>query len=239
MSLGHYVYRLVDPRTAETFYVGKGVGSRIFSHLREAERAGALDVASDKLDRIRDIRAAGMDVICIVHRHGLDEATAFEVEAALIDAYPGCANLVGGLGSDRRGVARIEQLEAMYTCEEFVPNHSLVAIWVNETVAERGIYDAVRFCWFLDPRRATRCEYVVAIVRGVVRGVYVAERWLPATRENFPEFAQDVPGRYGFVGSAAPKDVEALYLGKRLPASLRLKGAANPIRYLRASEGVA
>ena len=31
-KLGWYVYRLVDPRNGETFYVGKGQGNRIFWH---------------------------------------------------------------------------------------------------------------------------------------------------------------------------------------------------------------
>ena len=29
-----YVYRLIDPRDGETFYVGKGQGNRVFSHVR-------------------------------------------------------------------------------------------------------------------------------------------------------------------------------------------------------------
>ena len=28
-ALGHYVYRLIDPRNGETFYVGKGQGDRM------------------------------------------------------------------------------------------------------------------------------------------------------------------------------------------------------------------
>jgi hypothetical protein len=31
--LGNYVYRLVDPRNAETFYVGKGVKNRVFDNV--------------------------------------------------------------------------------------------------------------------------------------------------------------------------------------------------------------
>ena len=30
-----YVYRLIDPRNGETFYVGKGRGDRVFAHIRE------------------------------------------------------------------------------------------------------------------------------------------------------------------------------------------------------------
>ena len=33
-QLKWYVYRLIDPRNGETFYVGKGRGNRIFAHAR-------------------------------------------------------------------------------------------------------------------------------------------------------------------------------------------------------------
>src|SRR5262245_38936376 len=36
-----YVYRLIDPRNGETFYVGKGKGNRIFQHARAAMAANA------------------------------------------------------------------------------------------------------------------------------------------------------------------------------------------------------
>ena len=32
--LQYYVYRLIDPRNGETFYVGKGKGNRVFAHAR-------------------------------------------------------------------------------------------------------------------------------------------------------------------------------------------------------------
>ena len=40
-----------------------------------------------KYQRIRDIQGAGLEVIHVIHRHGMTQKTAFEVEAALIDAY--------------------------------------------------------------------------------------------------------------------------------------------------------
>ena len=32
-QLQYYVYRLIDPRDGQTFYVGKGKNNRIFSHI--------------------------------------------------------------------------------------------------------------------------------------------------------------------------------------------------------------
>ena len=36
---GYYVYALIDPRSNEVFYIGKGTGNRIFSHEAESEKS--------------------------------------------------------------------------------------------------------------------------------------------------------------------------------------------------------
>ena len=102
-KLGFYVYRLIDPRNGETFYVGKGKGNRVFAHVAGELEAGA-DELSEKLQRIREIRLAGFDVAHVIHRHGLDSRTAIEVEAALIDAYPGVTNITSP-NTSRKGTA--------------------------------------------------------------------------------------------------------------------------------------
>lgn len=33
-KLGYYVYRLIDPRNGDTFYVGKGQRNRVFDHIK-------------------------------------------------------------------------------------------------------------------------------------------------------------------------------------------------------------
>lgn len=62
--------------------------------------ADEADEINDKLQTIREIHAAGLSVIHVIHRYGMDEVNAFEVEAALIDSYPSATNIMGGTGSN-------------------------------------------------------------------------------------------------------------------------------------------
>lgn len=229
--LQYYVYRLLDPRTGQTFYVGKGVGNRVFAHVNDELRADADDL-SDKLRVIRDIRLAGFTVSHVIHRHGLTEEQAVEVEAALIDAYPEATNQVGGKGSDERGLMHARQIIEQYEAKEALFAHKAVLITVNKTVTEcESVYEAVRCAWKIDPNRAAQADIVLALQQGVVVGVFVARRWLPATVANFPRMAVDQPDRWGFEGSEAPKEISDQYLRRRLPDAMRKRGVANPVRY--------
>ncbi len=233
-ALRYYVYRLIDPRNGETFYVGKGIGNRVFAHV--AGEASVVvgeadDELTEKLTRIREIRNAGLEVIHVIHRHGMEEAVAFEVEAALIDAYPGLSNDQGGHQSGDRGPMHAFQIRQKFEAPEFVSKGDELIVNVNRLGSARTPYDAARYAWRLDPRKAERARVVLAVEHGVVIGVLVADRWLPATAENFPGF-EPIPGRWGFVGRDAPSEVAQPYLRHKLPADLqRARGAANPIRY--------
>src|SRR5258708_15277087 len=110
-KLKTYVYRLIDPRSGETFYVGKGQGDRVFSHIR-AQVEG--DEVSNKLKRIREIRLSGLEVAHVIHRHGMDDKMAFEEEAALIDAYPGLRNNLDGAGSGHYGANHTKEIRARH-----------------------------------------------------------------------------------------------------------------------------
>ena len=81
----------------------------------------------------------------------MDEATAFEVEAALIDAYPGAANLAGGRASDERGLMHANQVVERYEASEVAFEHKAIIITINRTATEReSIYAAVRWAWKID-----------------------------------------------------------------------------------------
>ena len=228
-KLKTYVYRLIDPRNGETFYVGKGQGNRVFAHIR-AEQNLEGDELDNKLKRIREIRVAGFEVAHVIHRHGMDEKTAVEVEAALIDAYPGLTNIVGGIGSSDCGTMHAMEIISRYCAEPAVFHHKALLISINRSAAETSLYEATRYAWKVSKSKAKKAEVVLATVRGLIVGAFVAHDWLEATAANFPGH-EDAPGRLGFVGKDAPVEISNLYVGKRVPDEYRKPGAANPIKY--------
>lgn len=227
-KLKTYVYRLIDPRNGETFYVGKGQGDRVFTHIGEQVEE---DDPNNKLKRIREIHLAGFEVAHVIHRHGMDEKTAFEVEAALIDAYSGLTNIAGGFGSDY-GAMHAKEIIQRYAAEPAEFKHRVMLISVNRSAAETSLYEATRYAWKVNLSKAKRTEVILATRQGLIVGAFIAQAWLPATSANFPS-REDIPGRFGFVGEEAPSEIRNLYVGKRVPDEYRKRGSANPIRYSR------
>lgn len=197
-QLKTYVYRLIDPRNGETFYVGKGQGNRVFDHIH----AQVADIDSNlKLKRIHEIHLAGFEVAHVIHRHGMDERTAFEVEAALMDAYPGLTNIAGGVGSLDFGAMHALEIIHRYAAEPAVFEHRALLINVNRSSADVSLYEATRYSWKVRPPKAKQAEVVLPTRQGLIVGAFVASEWLEATAENFP-------GR-----EPAPGAVERLDLG--------------------------
>ena len=228
-QLQYYVYRLIDPRDGQTFYIGKGRGNRIFAHV-----AGALngyweeneDELSAKIHQIREIHQAGLSVIHIIQRFGLTENEAFEVEAALIDCFPGLTNLQKGHGSER-GVNNAEVLQQELSCDVFQDRDDMnyMIIKVKKEVVDSNdgnLYETVRKAWKLNLKKASRFKTVLGVVNGIVRGVYTVDRWKLSDVEN---------GRVEFVGEDASDEMRTYFLNKRIPEQYRKKGMASPVLY--------
>lgn len=76
----YYVYGLIDPRNDQYFYIGKGKGKRFSSHLKPKRR----DFNTAKLDKIKEIQEANLEVRIEILFPNLDEETAFELERIII-----------------------------------------------------------------------------------------------------------------------------------------------------------
>lgn len=225
-----YVYRLLDPRTYQTFYVGKGCGDRVFQHAKnvkvfvsslKGQKGSFEDEISLKEKTILDILASGKEVICIIHRYGLTEKEAFEVEAALIDAYSGLSNIQRGHGFER-GVISVEDLDIVQNTpiyEEPVDKYIIIKTTPSVINNEGSLYEATRKAWRADLKRAKKYKYVLSVVYGIVREVYKVDNWYTCPS-----------GRIAFKGRPTNDPISSLK-NKRIPDKYRQKGAANPFMY--------
>jgi len=242
-ELGLYVYRLIDPRSGHTFYVGKGRGNRVFQHAQNILAIGDLvedekDYLNSKALRIVEIISSGMEVQHVIHRHKIEsEQIAYEVEAALLEAYEGLSNIAGGHGNNDRGCAHSSELVRKYEARELVAQDPIISFSCGNAIRERGsALAACQFAWKLNRNKIKSRKYALAVDRGFVVDVFEIQEWLEATPENFPGFSFPIdPGeldemrklRTGFKGIQAPKAILNLYQFTRLPGT----GGQNPVRY--------
>ena len=234
-KIGYYVYRLVDPRNAETFYVGKGKDNRVFAHVNYAlkrenfdeYRQDNEDDVSLKVKRINDIHAAGFDVIHIIHRWGIEtNKQALLVEAAVMDCYAGLTNIQSGYNVDG-AMIRAESLEKSFAREEFNEpcDKKFIIIKIKQSVIDQrggSIYETVRSAWKIDKDKAKKYPYVLAVKDGIVMEVYHNVKWKDCTERE---------GRCEFDAEVAPEDIQKIFKDKRIPNKYIKKGSSNPIRY--------
>lgn len=239
--LEYYVYRLIDPRTGQTFYVGKGKNNRVFAHAQDALKdydgvdylnAEQDDEISAKIQQIRDIHNAGLEVIMVIHRWGMDEATAYEVESALTDCYPGLTNEQSGHDSDR-GVANVDTIQRVLRLEEFddskaEPNEYMIIKIRQDVLNSRfgDVYETARRAWHVNPQKAAGHKYILVSLYGEVIAIYKNAKWFKSHTE---------PDRWEFEAEEANKQEDAQiierYLHKSLPERYVKKGMARPTLY--------
>ena len=239
--LGYYVYRLIDPRTGQTFYVGKGKNNRVFAHVHDALKnyngenyfnAEQDDEISAKIQQIRDIRQAGLEAIMVIHRWGMDEETAFEVESALIDSYSGLTNDQAGHDSDR-GVANAETLQKVLGLTDFDDSQAeekeYMIIKIKQEVLNSrfgNVYDTARRAWSINPSKAQEYKYILVSLYGEVIAIYKNAKWFKSLTE---------PDRWEFDAEEANTKDDAQiierYLHKHLPERYVKRGQARPTLY--------
>jgi uncharacterized protein len=209
------------------FYVGKGVGDRVYQHARNANASGQT-ARGAKVATIREVHAAGLEVGVEIVRHGLCEDEAYEVEAGVIDALilvgVPLTNEVVGKGSLAKGWLPLTELRARYAAPpaRFEPDDRVVLIRINKEFRHDrtydGLYEATRSWWVMKPERGP--THALAVFNGVVRAAYAITTW-----ERAPDGR-----RWGFTGQRDP-EAESRFLWHNVHDLLR-KGDQNPIRYV-------
>jgi uncharacterized protein len=235
-DLQSYVYLYVDPRNDEIFYVGKGEGDRVFSHLVEAQKT---EKKSEKLNRIRDIWNSGNDVILRLHRHGLTSAEAFHVEASLIELFPDATNEVEGYQSISFGDRLVS--DVINEKQRLQANIDFPAVLINirkewlrirprasRAVDAGQLLESTRTAWDIQPSRHKTVKHAISVAFGLVREVYNIREWLPAT-VNADGTLRPEDGRWMFKGDVAS---DKRHLVGTAIDHLQKPGAQNPIKWL-------
>ena len=240
-KLGFYVYGLIDPRSKKLFYVGKGLGNRIFMHLRDAIQG---DSSTLKLDLIREIISQGQKVEHLILRSGLSEKEALEIEATLIDYgnyfKKAFSNSVSGQHSNQKGIMTSDEIIRKFNAKPLKELlHPLVIININKKY-KRGInsydiYSATKEAWKVDQSKIKHLKYALAEYEGIIIEVYKINKWYKVNTEDFNKrsnvkIKENRNLRWGFNGVVADDEVRNCYLNKSI-SKYKKKGAANPIRY--------
>lgn len=231
-QLEYYVYALINPETNTPFYIGKGIGNRVFNHKDDAENLE--DISSLKLDTIREIKSKGFEVKHIIIRHGLKESEAFEVEASLIDLGNyiglGLSNIVEGHHVGYKGLMTTDEIIRLHNAEPLNKlEHSVIIININKKY-NRGnssddIYLATKEAWVIGEYRRNTVKYALSEYAGIIIEVFEINDWY-----NIKTFDNKRNNRWGFNGKVADNQIRDFYINKSI-AHTKKKGAANPIKY--------
>ena len=249
---GFYVYALLDPETDKVFYIGKGMGNRVFSH--EIESGKSKESEKKKLKKIREIEEKGLSVKRLIVNWGLTENEAFVAEATLINLLNRMPDIK--LTNEVSGHHVHESL----TTEEFellygaVPlkkedvKHSILVIKINKLyrrgMSEEEIYDSVRGFWnaSLKTINEKQIKYVFGVYNGLIVGVYKPDAWhygyemIDAPQRDMldAEAYERLKNRVYFVCNdfRALDEEGKCYLHKSITNLKVNQSAQNPITYL-------
>jgi hypothetical protein len=239
-ELKYYVYVYSNPLTDEIFYVGKGKGNRVFSHLTEASE-------SEKVKYLNDLAQQGLKPKIEILSHGLENSEiALKIESSIIDLL-GIKNLTNrqkGFKSATFGRMTVNQIKSTYNKQQVEIVEPSILIRINQafrySMTPMELYDYTRGQWVLNPDNAKAAKYAFSIYEGIIQEVYEVAGWFKAgttysVRESNEHIERDkderMDNRYEFVGNIALQEVRDKYILKSVEHLFK-KGNSNPIMYI-------
>jgi len=244
-SLQHYIYAIYDPYdlTSLPFYIGQGVGNRVFSHLKESHN----DSVRAKIDEIRS-KGRKPNIKILLHGLNARQANAAESAAIALLGKDILSNKVFGAGSKLINLSTDEIIQH-YEAKDVLLKHKIMLIVRNPfdpNRSEQEIYDQTRSAWRVGPKKDF-AEYACAVNGGVIKRIYKIAAWVQADStfhvrndeqsEYFVPDYQNRPERSEFVGRLLDDEheISKKYIGKSVKKYLR--GSGSSIHYSYNSDG--
>ena len=248
---GYYVYALIDPRTDKVFYIGKGIGDRVFNH--EIENNKSPDSEKIKLQTISSIEKAGFNVKKVIVNWGLTESEAFAAEASLINLLNftsdiKLSNIVAGHHVHES--LTVEDFELRFGAEHLKEEdikHNILVIKINRlfhwNMTQKELYDATRGNWKVSISRVRReIDYVFAVYNQLVVAVYKPDEWhyvrdmidVPRPHEFKNGIDKNSAARVYFISKnhESLDESQQFYLHKSIAELKVNQSAQNPVTYL-------
>lgn len=229
-KIKYYVYLLSDPISGEIFYVGKGKGNRVFSHLKD-------NTNNQKSRKIKDLKSKGLEPKIEFLVHGVDdEITIKKIEASIIDLIGKnkLTNIVGGYESSDFGRMDLAQIRGKYSSQKAEIKENVMLIKLSKTfrynMDPRDLYDNTRGVWKVAEHRRKEVDYAFAVYDGIIQETYKILQWFEAwstfnNREDFTSQREKDVKRWEFVGNVSD-EMRKKYLYKSVEHKEQ-----NPIKY--------
>ena len=235
-ELKNYIYAYFDPTDSNDlpFYIGRGVGNRAFSHLKESHNPEVEKI----LSKLRDL-GVKPKIKIIIHGLNIDQAKIAETTAIALLGKDNLANLVKGSRSGFTNASPREIIDH-YNARDVTIKHRVIMIirnpW-NPDLPEYEHYDRTRSAWRLGQKKEL-AEYAFLVHQGIVKRIYTIAQWYPDGTTfhsrnnpdpNNPFYIKDyaIRDRFEFVGRIldSEDDISKLYQGKSIKKYLRATGS--------------
>ena len=184
--LKHYVYILVDPRTDEIFYVGKGSSDRVFDHEKTIDN-------SEKGKRLQEIHENGLEAKKYIVHAGLTEEEAFAAETAIYNIC-NSANLFHSVELTNELVphnvlmpcCEVEEIEKSISSvpldkKDFSQEDRIMLVNIKTTsiatcISDESYHEYIRKMATVY-KESDKPKHILSVVRGIVVGAYVVQGW--------------------------------------------------------------
>ena len=218
-AIQSYVYALEDPRDNKIFYIGKGVGNRVFEHAKDARKQN--DASSEKLKLIKKIIKEGHDVKSYVIKYGLSDEEAISYEAVIIETLKkfghDLTNIVAGHHTENLFLSTNE-VERKFGFQKIrsLPKNSVI-LNINKSYKKGSsnaeIYTAAKQSWSIDAKKRNILRYVFVEYQSVIIAMFKDIDWYEVLEDE--EWIKKAnQSKWGFKGKSF---IDHQFINKLLP----------------------